>query len=54
MLVSREMSADGQCLHDAVAVATGLVFLLQRLDVDVELFDFLPDGSNCSCRHVFS
>lgn len=48
------VSAGGRGLHDAVAVATGLVFLLQRLDVDVQLFDFLPDGSNGSGRHVFS
>lgn len=41
-------------LHDAIAVPAGLLLLLQRLDVDVKFFDFLPDGSNSSSRHVFS
>lgn len=42
------MSEGGRGLHYAVAVPTCLFFLLQRLDVDVEFFDFLPDGSNSS------
>lgn len=45
-------SPRGWGLHDAVATAAGLVFLLQRLDVDVELLDLLPDSPNCCCRHV--
>lgn len=44
-----DAAGGGQGLHDAVAVAVGFVLFLQRLNVDVKLFDFLPDGSNgCS------
>lgn len=42
----------GRGLHDSVAVPSGLVFLLQWLNVDVKFFNFLPDGSNSCWRHV--
>lgn len=49
MVVSSSVGPGGEVgLHDSVAVAIGLLLLLQWLDVDVKFFDFLPDGSNSS------
>lgn len=38
--------------HDPIAIAAGLVLLLQRLDVDVQVFNFFPDSANGCRRHV--
>lgn len=53
-IVTSVMSESGRGLHDTIPVAASLLLFLQGLDVDVEFFDFLPDGSNSSSWHVFS
>jgi len=48
------MLSGSELLHDAVSVPGGVLLLLQRGDVDVQIFDLSPDGAHRRRRHVFS